>query len=211
VALCRRFSQICPPAIVHCSRMHAVVKAQRGKMRADEMKERERTRRLREIGDPRRFLVKIGLSHRDRAPRRAPPLRSSPPCWVVQQTISASTPSCARWRPARAWRERRERREKASGEREERKSERVKEQKGEKKSALGFRPLSPPLLSFSLFPRLRSAGIARTQTSRFARLLDFNDVTRKCFSPSLKRRRQRRRRERDEVEVDEKPVTLSLA
>lgn len=154
------------------------------------------------------FLVKIGLSHRDRAPRRAPPLRSSPPCWVVQQTISASTPSCARWRPARAWRERRE---KASGEREERKSERVKEQKGEKKSALGFRPLSPPLLSFSLFPRLRSAGIARTQTSRFARLLDFNDVTRKCFSPSLKRRRQRRRRERDEVEVDEKPVTLSLA
>ena len=76
MALCRRFSQICPPAIVHCSRMHAVVKAQRGKMRADEMKERERTRLLREIGDQKRFFgqnwtLSPGPSA---ATRTAPPL-----------------------------------------------------------------------------------------------------------------------------------------
>ena len=76
MALCRRFSQICPPAIVHCCRMNAVVKAQRGEMRADEMKERERTRMLMEIGDQRRFFgqnwtLSPGPSA---ATRTAPPL-----------------------------------------------------------------------------------------------------------------------------------------
>ena len=79
MALCRRFSQICPPAIVHCYRINAVVKAQRGKMRADEMKERERTRLLREIGDQRRFFwskldsltgTERRDAHRPSAPRR---------------------------------------------------------------------------------------------------------------------------------------------
>lgn len=58
-----------------------------------------------EIGDRCRRLCRRRRnfdSYQDRAPRR-----SSPPGWVEQQQ-TVSSPTCARWRRARAWRGRRE-------------------------------------------------------------------------------------------------------
>lgn len=105
----------------------------------------ERETETNEIGDRcrRRRRRRNSTPHRDRAPRRAPRLRSSPPCWAEQQTVSS--PTCARWRRARAWRERREK--KASFFSESiKKAKREKREKVFQSALASSRPLS---LSFS--------------------------------------------------------------
>ena len=109
VALCRCFSQICSLTRVHCSLKNAAVEAQRAiACRRNSTRERTKNGNWRSKSLCRRRRRNFD-SYRGRAPRRAPPLRSSPPCWVEQQTtVSSSSPTCARRRRGRAWRERRE-------------------------------------------------------------------------------------------------------